>query len=154
MGRSVKRVAGLDQSCHFIERRPARGSAHRAVTAQSPAGTDQRHDFFAPGEAAPTLTAITFSVEPGPAVGIVGASGSGKPTLARTITGVWPTRAGAVRLDGAKLNQFNTCVPGADIGYLPHRVQLFDGTIAESIERLSASPDPERVAASKQASDP
>lgn len=111
-----------------------------------------RATVFAPGETAPALKAITFSVEPGQAVGIIGASGSGKSTLARAITGVWPPRAGVVRLDGATLDQFDAAVLGEHIGYLPQRVQLFDGTVAENIARLSGTPDPERVvAAAKQA---
>ncbi len=107
---------------------------------------------FPPGETTPALKAITFSVEPGQAVGVIGASGSGKSTLARAITGVWPPRAGVIRLDGATLDQFDASVLGEHIGYLPQRVQLFDGSIAENIGRLSANPDAERVvAAAKQA---
>jgi PrtD family type I secretion system ABC transporter len=107
---------------------------------------------FPPGETTPALKSITFSVEPGQAVGVIGASGSGKSTLARAITGVWPPRAGVVRLDGATLDQFDASVLGEHIGYLPQRVQLFDGTVAENIARLSGTPDPERVvAAAKQA---
>ncbi|WP_113911818.1 type I secretion system permease/ATPase [Roseovarius dicentrarchi] len=107
---------------------------------------------FPPGETTPVLKAITFSVEPGQAVGVIGASGSGKSTLAKAITGVWPPRSGVVRLDGATLDQFDASVLGEHIGYLPQRVQLFDGTVAENIARLSGNPDPERVvAAAKQA---
>lgn len=107
---------------------------------------------FPPGETTPALKAITFSVEPGQAIGVIGASGSGKSSLARAITGVWPPRAGVVRLDGATLDQFDASVLGEHIGYLPQRVQLFDGTIAENIARLSGNPDAERVvAAAKQA---
>ncbi|HEY9038635.1 MAG TPA: type I secretion system permease/ATPase [Roseovarius sp.] len=108
---------------------------------------------FAPGATTPTLRGITFSVQPGQAVGVIGASGSGKSTLARAITGVWPPRAGAIRLDGATLDQFDSTVLGTHIGYLPQRVQFFDGTVAENIARLSGTPDPARiVAAAKQAS--
>ena len=108
--------------------------------------------IFPPGETTPALKAVTFSVEPGQAVGVIGASGSGKSTLARAITGVWPSRAGVVRLDGATLDQFDASVLGEHIGYLPQRVQLFDGTVAENIARLSRNPNPERVvAAAKQA---
>ncbi len=106
-----------------------------------------RATVLAPGEPMPTLKAITFSVQPGQAVGVIGASGSGKSTLARAITGIWPLRAGVIRLDGAALDQFDASVRGLHIGYLPQRVQLFDGTVAQNIARLSGTPDPSRVVA-------
>ncbi|HHC29434.1 MAG TPA: ATP-binding cassette domain-containing protein, partial [Rhodobacterales bacterium] len=46
-----------------------------------------------------------------------------------------------IRLDGAALDQFEPAVLGRHIGYLPQRVQLFDGTIAENIAGLSVTPD-------------
>ncbi|CAN0479105.1 unnamed protein product, partial [Scytosiphon promiscuus] len=53
-----------------------------------------------PGQQKPFLQAISFSVEPGEIVGVIGARGSGKTTLARALTGVWPYALAAVRLDG------------------------------------------------------
>ncbi len=94
-----------------------------------------------PGEQQAALKSVSFIVEPGQAVGVIGSSGSGKSTLARVITGVWRPAAGQVRLGGATLDQFAPAVLGQHIGYLPQRVQLFDGTIAENIAKLSMSPD-------------
>ncbi|PVA11104.1 type I secretion system permease/ATPase [Pelagivirga sediminicola] len=108
---------------------------------------------FAPGDTAPVLKSVSFAVEPGQAVGVIGPSGSGKSTLARAITGVWPPRAGALRLDGATLDQFDPAILGEHIGYLPQRVQLFDGTVAENIARLSDAPDADRVVAAAKAAD-
>ena len=100
-----------------------------------------------PGEKQASLKSINFVVEPGQAVGIIGPSGSGKSTLARTLMGVWPPAGGYVRLDGASLDQYGPEVLGRHIGYLPQRVQLFDGSIAENIARLSGQPDDEKVVA-------
>lgn len=105
-----------------------------------------------PGDTRAALKSITFSVEPGQAVGVIGPSGSGKSTLARALTGVWRPAGGAIRLDGASLEQYAPTVLGQHIGYLPQRVQLFSGSIAENISRLSGSPDSEKVvAAAKKA---
>src|SRR4028119_920576 len=93
-----------------------------------------------PGEARATLRMISFRVEPGQAVGVIGTSGSGKSTLARAITGTWRAAAGKVRLDGAALDQYDADVLGKHVGYLPQRVALFDGTIKENIARLSPAP--------------
>ncbi|OAN78559.1 protease/lipase ABC transporter permease/ATP-binding protein [Sulfitobacter sp. EhC04] len=98
-----------------------------------------------PGERQASLKSINFNVEPGQAVGVIGPSGAGKTTLARTLTGVWPPAGGYVRLDGAALDHYGAEVLGQHIGYLPQRVQLFDGTIAENIARLSSQPDDAKV---------
>jgi ATP-binding cassette subfamily C protein len=89
-----------------------------------------------PRATTPTLRRISFTILPGEAVGVIGPSGSGKSTLARSLTGVWPASVGKIRLDGAPLDQFDPERLASYIGYLPQRVSLFDGTIAENIARL------------------
>ncbi|WP_114964891.1 type I secretion system permease/ATPase [Alkalilacustris brevis] len=98
-----------------------------------------------PGERQASLRMLSFRLEPGQALGVIGSSGAGKSTLARALIGVWPAASGKVRLDGAALDQYDPDVLGALIGYLPQQVTLFDGTIAENIARLSPRPDPEAV---------
>lgn len=105
-----------------------------------------------PGETQSTLRMVSFKVEPGQAVGVIGTSGSGKSTLARAITGLWKPAGGKIRLDGAALDQYDPDVLGSLIGYLPQRVQLFDGTIGENIARMATNADPaEIVKAAKSA---
>ncbi|WP_225026296.1 type I secretion system permease/ATPase [Xinfangfangia pollutisoli] len=98
-----------------------------------------------PGETQPTLRGVSFTLMPGQAMGVIGASGSGKSTLARALIGLWRPSAGRVRLDGATLDQYDPDVLGSYIGYLPQRVTLFDGTIAENIARLDGQADPARI---------
>lgn len=100
-----------------------------------------------PSEKQASLKSISFSVEPGQAVGVIGPSGAGKSTLARTLTGVWRPAGGSVRLDGAALEHYGTETLGRHIGYLPQRVSLFDGTIAQNIARLLDTPDDAKVVA-------
>lgn len=100
---------------------------------------------FAPGERTAALRMISFSVNPGSAVGVIGLSGSGKSTLARALTGIWQPVSGKVRLDGAALDQYAPDVRGRYIGYLPQRVSLFHGTIRDNIARLLPEPDDEAV---------
>lgn len=98
-----------------------------------------------PGEQQAALKSVSFSIPPGSAVGVLGLSGAGKSTLARTLTGVWRPAGGKFRLDGASLDNYESDVLGKHIGYLPQRVQLFEGKIAENISRLSPNPDPEAI---------
>lgn len=93
----------------------------------------------------PTLRQLSFSIGPGEAVGVIGPSGAGKSTLARALTAVWPVSSGKIRLDGAPLDQYDPERLAEYIGYLPQRVSLFDGTIAENIARLSQTFDSARV---------
>lgn len=104
-----------------------------------------------PGEKQASLRSLTFDLKPGHALGVIGPSGAGKSTLARAVTGVWRPAGGSIRLDAAALDQYEPSVLGQHIGYLPQRVQLFDGTIAENIARLSKPDDAAVVAAARKA---
>ncbi|MEL6283971.1 MAG: type I secretion system permease/ATPase [Pseudomonadota bacterium] len=95
----------------------------------------------------PTLQGLTFKVDPGEALGVIGPSGAGKSTLIRALAGVWPPRAGEIRLDGATLGQYAPSALGRSIGYLPQQIDLLDGTVAENIARLDPDADRERVRA-------
>jgi ATP-binding cassette, subfamily C, bacterial len=98
-----------------------------------------------PGENAAVLRMVNFKLEPGQALGVIGPSGSGKSTLARALIGAWRPAGGKVRLDGASLDQYDPDTLGSYMGYLPQRVMLFEGTIAENIARLQSNPDGEKV---------
>ena len=105
-----------------------------------------------PGSATPCLRGVSFFVEPGQAMGVIGQSASGKSSLARVISGYWPIVSGSLRLGGATLDQYDPDTLGKYIGYLPQSVTLFPATIAENIARMSQNPDEEMVvAAAKRA---
>ncbi len=94
-----------------------------------------------PGESQAVLRMVSFRLEPGQALGIIGPSGAGKSSLARALIGSWKPAGGKVRLDGAALDQYDPDRLGSYIGYLPQRITLFEGTIAENIARLQKNPD-------------
>lgn len=104
-----------------------------------------------PGTASPALRGLSFTLQPGQAVGVIGPSGAGKSTLARALTGVWRPASGTIRLDGATLDQYAPETLGHLLGYLPQRVTLFDGTIAENISRLAPPDDAKVIAAARAA---
>jgi ATP-binding cassette subfamily C protein PrsD len=98
------------------------------------------HDLAvaAPGTEKAIVSGISFSLKAGMGLALLGASASGKTSLSKALVGVWPTRTGVVRLDGAALDQWRNEDLGRYIGYLPQDVALFDGTVAENICRFDA----------------
>lgn len=101
----------------------------------------------------PLLKNITFALQPGDLLGIIGPSGSGKSTLARLILGIWPLTSGSVRLDSADIHRWPRHDLGRYIGYLPQDVELFGGSIKDNIARFQSDATPEAIVeAAKMAS--
>ena len=95
---------------------------------------------------------VTFALEAGNGLGVIGPSGSGKSSLVRALVGVWQPFRGKVRLDGAALDQWSSDVLGRHIGYLPQDVELFAGTVAQNICRFDPEASSEAIiAAAKEA---
>jgi len=104
-----------------------------------------------PGMQVPVLKGISFSLEAGEVLGVIGPSAAGKSTLARALLGIWPAAAGAVRLDGADIFKWNRDELGPHVGYLPQDIELFDGSISENIARFGEINSEQIVAAAKLA---
>ena len=104
----------------------------------------------APGSQQAILRGVSFALQPGKSLVVVGPSAAGKSTLARLLTGVWPASSGKVRLDGVDVFQWNKAELGPQVGYLPQSIELFDGSIAENIARFG-TPDLQQVQAVAQA---
>ena len=100
-----------------------------------------------PGTDNLVLRGVSFVLPAGESLAVIGPSAAGKSTLARGLLGIWPPRAGAVRLDGADLSRMAREHVGKHLGYLPQDVELFEGTVAENIARLGEV-DAEKVVAS------
>jgi len=105
-----------------------------------------------PGSQLTTVAAVSFQAQAGQVVGIVGPSASGKSSLVRGVLGVWKAAKGAVRLDAAAIQQWDSETLGRSIGYVPQSVELFAGTIAENIARFEVgAPSDAVIAAAKAA---
>ncbi|AUC93457.1 type I secretion system permease/ATPase [Bradyrhizobium sp. SK17] len=108
--------------------------------------------MVAPGDQRAIVQDVSFTVEAGSGVGVIGPSGSGKSSLIRALVGVWTPARGKVRLDGAALDQWSSDELGRHVGYLPQDVELFAGTVAQNICRFDPDATSDGIiAAAKEA---
>lgn len=114
-------------------------AAGKALTLPAPTGNlSVERVFFFLNRDRNILNGISFNLNAGECLAVIGSSASGKTTLARLLTGFYKPNDGFVRLDGADVSQWSKNGLGAMIGYLPQDVQLFSGTVAENISRLDS----------------
>jgi PrtD family type I secretion system ABC transporter len=111
----------------------------------------ERVVFGMRGQDRAIIKGVSFELKSGEALAIVGASASGKSTLARLIVGVWKPVSGVVRLDNADIALWPRERLGPYIGYVPQDVELFAGSVAENIARLGAIDSEQVVAAAQRA---
>jgi ATP-binding cassette subfamily B protein len=90
--------------------------------------------FAYPGSTGePVLKDISFHINPGETLGIIGATGSGKTTLVSLIPKLYHATAGKITIDGIDLREWNTGRLRERIGFVPQKSLLFSGTILDNI---------------------
>jgi ATP-binding cassette subfamily C exporter for protease/lipase len=131
------------------------GNPNREYTMSlpNPVGNIQVENVFVapPGQNRPVVQSVSFSIEPGDLLAIVGPSASGKSTLAKCMIGVWKPLAGKVRLDGADMHTWNREELGPHLGYLPQDIEIFEGSISENIARFTDFNPQDVIAAAEDA---
>ncbi len=89
--------------------------------------------FSYPKQVQPALEKVSFSIQPGEKVGIVGSIGSGKSTIEKLILGLYDPLAGNVLLDDIDIRQIDKALLRKSIGYMAQEVHLFYGTVKDNI---------------------
>ncbi|WP_262386613.1 Type I secretion system ATP-binding protein PrsD (plasmid) [Roseobacter fucihabitans] len=109
---------------------------------------------FAPGASGPDqkklVHQVTFALEPGDGLGVIGNSASGKSTLAKLLVGVWEPDMGELRMGGATRDQWDPAKLGPHIGYMPQSLFLLPGTIRDNIARFQEDASDADVMAAAQ----
>jgi len=85
------------------------------------------------GQNAPALGNISFSMQAGERIGIIGRSGSGKSTLARLVMGFYEPEEGQVLLDNLDLRQLDVADLRQQIGYVAHDLPLLAGSLRDNL---------------------
>jgi len=102
-----------------------------------------------PQQHRPIIKGMSFEINNGDVVAVIGDSAAGKSTLARLMVGILPPSQGEVTLDGADLFKWNRAKEEFScskyIGYLPQDIELFNGTVKANIARMQEDIDDESV---------
>jgi ATP-binding cassette subfamily B multidrug efflux pump len=89
--------------------------------------------FSYPGAEEPALANLSFSAKPGEVTAIIGGTGAGKSTLVNLVPRFYDVDSGAILVDGVDVREMSQEHLREKIGFVPQKVVLFSGTIAENI---------------------
>ena len=90
-------------------------------------------DFHYPGAEAPVLCGVDLVAGPGETTAVIGSTGSGKTTLLNLVPRLFDATAGAVRIDGVDVREFDAPTLARFVGLVPQRPYLFSGSIASNL---------------------
>ncbi len=89
--------------------------------------------FSYPGEESKALSKVSFHLQPGEKVGIIGQVGSGKSTISKLLLGLYEPLDGAIFIDGLDIKQIDPVDLRNNFSYVPQDVVLFSGTVRDNI---------------------
>jgi len=126
---------GLRQLNELMQRPVERPAGKHFITMPSVRGKIEFQDviFHYPGQTVPALNNVSFTIEPGEHVGVIGAVGSGKTTLERLLINLYQPDSGSVQLDGTDVRQIDPGDLRRNIGAVQQSPQLFYGTVRNNI---------------------
>jgi ATP-binding cassette subfamily B protein len=108
-------------------------------------GIDFDRVVFSYKEGEPVLKGVSFAVRPGETLAVVGHTGAGKSTLASLLLRFYDVDAGAVRVDGVNVREWDLTTLRRSIALVLQDVFLFSGTVAENIRLGEEGIDDERL---------
>lgn len=142
---SIEAMAAYRRIKHFVDTKQAK----KKLSLPAPEGKFDAQAVTLALAGKTILHNISFALEPGETLGIIGPSSAGKTSLCKLLLGIWPAAAGKIRLDGAEIAQWPGEEFGKYVGYLPQESELFQASVAENIARLQEV-DSEKVVKAAQ----
>lgn len=109
-----------------------------------------RVSFAYPGSEYLALNGVSFRINAGERVAILGKNGSGKSTLEKLLLGLYPPKDGSILLDGVDIRQLDTTQLRRNIGYVPQDVSLLINTLKHNIAGNEAHSDSQILATAQQ----
>ena len=97
--------------------------------------------FTYPHDTEPTLKNISFEIEPGQMVGVVGATGAGKSTLAQLIARLFDPQEGTIFIGGRDVKEVNKNTLRNTVSIVLQKAILFSGTIADNLRQGAPGAD-------------
>ncbi|GCE15211.1 ABC transporter ATP-binding protein [Tengunoibacter tsumagoiensis] len=116
-----------------------------ATFGRGPLALEFEHVTFGYEGDVPVLRDLTFAVQPGQVLGILGRTGSGKTTLARLIFRLYDAQQGCVRLDGVSVQQTHLQTLRQHIGLVTQDVQLFQASVRDNLTFFNRGISDERI---------
>ncbi len=128
---SIDRIFGLLDKTEVIEGDHALTQVHGHLVFEHVSFSYKGHDRLTPDNLA--LHDLSFTMQPGESLALVGATGSGKSTIIKLLSKMYDGYGGSIRLDNVELRNIANNALHQHIAVVPQDIVLFDGTIAFNI---------------------
>lgn len=135
MTRFSQSKQALEQLDDLMKKPVERPAGKHFITMPDMKGKVEFQDvlFHYPGQTVPALNKISFTIEAGDRVGIIGAVGSGKTTIERLILNLYEPDSGSVQIDGTDVRQIDPGDLRRNVGSVQQSPQLFFGSVRQNI---------------------
>src|SRR2546425_3821780 len=146
-------LAAAESVFRLIDERPESDTGTREIGRATGKVEFRAVGFNYPGNARPALDRVSFSIEAGETVALVGASGAGKSTLANLLPRFYAPDSGQILLDGVDIATLKLGSLRANIALVSQDIVLFNDTVAANIAygRLAGTSETDIVQAAEAA---
>ncbi|CDW74186.1 multidrug resistance-associated protein 4 [Stylonychia lemnae] len=101
-------------------------------------------------ELEPAVNEVSFEIEPGMKVGVVGRTGAGKSSILQTLFRLNDLHEGSIEIDGVNIKEVGLHTLRQSIGYIPQQAFLFSGTVSENLDPFDQKSDEEMISVLKK----
>ncbi len=137
---SAKRINEVLESKNLIEE-----PEHSTAPKEKGSIEFKNVSFMYPGSNEPVLSNISFKINDGETLAIIGSTGSGKSTILNLINRFYDATSGSVLIDGIDVKEYKEKDLEAKLGLVPQKSNLFRGTIKSNLEYGKENPTDEEI---------